>query len=135
MTLPLGKVAQALLKAIAFFCGLEVVGAATQLTSPLGTRTILARGHPRDGLGAMEPEDWTSGLSLSKPPGWVPVLALMCLPIFLTTKDSMLKSLGEPELTESFGRGVECLLYSPLYLQDPVPCLAHGRGSQKLFVG
>lgn len=111
------------------------MGVAAQLTSTLGTRILLAGGTP--GIAS---EPWglktgPVGYHCLSPLDGFPILALSYLAIFLMTKDSMLKQLGEPELTESFVRGVECLLYSPLYLQDPVSCLAHGRGAQKLFVG
>ena len=49
------------------------------------------------------------------------------------TKHSTHSQLKEPGLTESSVGGAECLLYSQLYLQDPILYLACGRGAQKLF--
>lgn len=75
----LGKSCSGLTQGYCLFCGLGVMGMAAQLTSTLGTRILLARGHPRDGLRVIGPEDWTSGLSFSKPPGWVPYPSSLAL--------------------------------------------------------
>lgn len=140
LTLPLGRVAQALAKVVAFFGG-------------RGGRTVHAylhssclpwapgpswRGAPKECLAAMGPGGCMNGpccYRCLRPLGGLPVLAFLYLAMFLMTKHSMLSKLREPGLTEGFVRGVECLLYSSLYLQDPVSCPAPGGGAQKLLVG
>lgn len=152
LTLPLRRVAQDLPKAVGFFVGWGVRWRLHSSPLPWAPGPAWQRHHGESlragqarpeasgrGGGACGREEsgsqgvwrlghWALLLSLSEPPGWVSCPSSLVLSHIPDDEAHHAPSAKGAGADGKFCRGnAECLLYSPLYLQDPKPCLAHVR--------